>query len=176
MWLYHDLIYLSIYIRIFSLRFYYLTNKHQLPKYTTVISIIGWSHILKHHLKHHTNRITVAKIKSFSPKQHQPPVFSTTPNGTAGRGLTALVASHDTNAFSCFILFFYFSFKSVSFKFGGFIILHCAIFVIYAFPTVLLSGAMVVSFGADIFFIGFFLFQYPRHFCSDRLIESILSA
>ena len=27
------------------------------------------------------------------------------PNGTAGRGLTALVAESDTNAFSCFILF-----------------------------------------------------------------------
>ena len=31
-----------------------------------------------HHLKHHPNRLTVAKTKSFSPKQHQLLFFDTT--------------------------------------------------------------------------------------------------
>ena len=33
---------------------------------------------IKHHLKHHTSRLTVAKAKSFSPKQHQLLIFDTT--------------------------------------------------------------------------------------------------
>ncbi|MBR6523719.1 MAG: hypothetical protein IKT39_03795, partial [Clostridia bacterium] len=48
---------------------------------------------------------TIAKTQSLSPKQHQHPFFSTTPNGTAGRCLTALEAFYDTSAFSCFNLF-----------------------------------------------------------------------
>ena len=57
-----------------------------------------------------------AKYTTFIPfhrhlraSRHQistrPPETAPLPNGTAGRGLIALVAESDTNAFSCFILF-----------------------------------------------------------------------
>ena len=57
----------------------------------------------------------------MSPIPHKTVVQSTTPNGTAGRCLPHWGIENAPVLFPALIYFFYFSFKSVPFQFGGFI-------------------------------------------------------
>ena len=76
-------------------------------------------------------------------------------------------ASKCTSAFSCFILFCLLFVQFGVISVWWFYHFHSAIFVIYSFPTGLLSGATVVSFQGCISLAVFFIFQYLRHFCCN---------
>lgn len=68
------------------------------------------------------NRLLAGYFQSVSPNPHKTVFYSTTPNGSAGRCLPHWGIENAPVLFPALIYFFYFSFKSVSFQFGGFII------------------------------------------------------